>query len=307
VMAGKQPVKQRRSNSTDVKTTGRARGKACANSHRGDPCGPGNHEIMNHFVALSRTIAVMRWIALTATLLSVPATALFAGGQQSSAPHVTHEVFSMPDGGDMTYGISVPDDAPEAGSDRGRSNPVPLILALHPGGARTAYYGSSFMRSIVEPALREWNAIIIAPDAPTRSWATDVSEQAVLALIEEVATRYAVNRDRILVTGFSLGGRGTWFFATRHADLFTGAIPMAGFADDDSLDGLGSMPIHIVHSRDDEVVPYGPAAAAAGQLEARGHSVRLTELSGVGHFTMGAYIGPLRQAGAWMLQQWEGQ
>ena len=261
---------------------------------------------MNHSEALSRTIAIMRWIATTAALLSVTAAALFAGGQEPTAPRVTHEVFSLPDGGEMTYGISVPDTARDSDADSGR-DPVPLILVLHPGGARTAYYGSSFMRGIVEPALRDWNAIIVAPDAPTRSWASDVSEQSVVALVEEVAARYAIDRNRVLVTGFSLGGRGTWFFATRHADLFTGAIPIAGSAGEDSLDGLGSMPIHIVHSRDDEVVPYGPAAEAAAKLEELGHPVRLTELSGVGHFTMGAYIAALQQAGDWMMDQWEGQ
>ena len=249
----------------------------------------------------------MRWIVLTAALLSVSAPALSAGGQSPSASHITNDVFSLPEGGEMTYGISVPDDARDAREDSRGSDPVPLILALHPGGARTAYYGSSFMRGIVEPALRDWNAIIIAPDAPTRSWATDVSERAVLALVEQVAARYAVDRDRVLVTGFSLGGAGTWFFATRHADLFTGAIPMAGAIREVSVEGLGSMPVHIVHSRDDEVVPYAPAAEAAAHLEARGHPVKLTELSGVGHYSMGAYVGALRQAGDWMQEQWEGR
>lgn len=249
----------------------------------------------------------MKWIALTAALLSASPLALAASGQSLSAPRIANEVFSLPEGGEMTYGISVPVSARDAGDDNRRSDPAPLILALHPGGARTAYWGSSFMRGIVEPALRDWNAIIIAPDAPTRSWDTDVSERAVLALVEEVATRYAVDRDRVLVTGFSLGGAGTWFFATRHADLFTGAIPMAGAIREVSLDGLGSMPVHIVHSRDDERVPYGPAAEVATQLQARGHPVKLTALSGVGHYSMGAYVGPLRQAGNWIREQWEGR
>lgn len=262
---------------------------------------------MNHSEALSGTIALMRWIVLAAAVLSVSAPALSASGQSSSVARITNAVLSLPDGGEMTYGISVPDNARDAGKDSSSGDSVPLILALHPGGARTAYYGSSFMRSIVEPALRDWNAIIIAPDAPTRSWATDVSEGAVLALVEQVAARYAVDRDRVLVTGFSLGGAGTWFFATRHADLFTGAIPMAGAIREGSLDGLGSMPVHIVHSRDDEVVPYGPAAEAAADLEARGHPVNLIELSGVGHYSMGAYVGALRQAGDWMREQWEGR
>ena len=249
----------------------------------------------------------MRWIVLAAALLSVSAPALSASGQSSSAARITNDVFSLPDGSEMTYGISVPDDARDTGKDSSSGNSVPLVLALHPGGTRTAYYGSRFMRGVVEPALRDWNALIIAPDAPTRSWATDVSEEAVLALVEQVTSRFAVDWDRVLVTGFSLGGAGTWFFATRHADLFTGAIPMAAAIRDVSLDGLGSMPVHIVHSRDDEVVPYGPAAEAAANLEARGHPVKLIELFGVGHYSMGAYVDALRQAGDWMREQWDGR
>ena len=91
-----------------------------------------------------------------------------------------------------------------------------------------------------------------------------------LALVEQVAARYAVDRDRVLVTGFSLGGAGTWFFATRHANVFTGAIPMAGAIREISLDGLGSMPVHIVHSRDDEVVPYGPAGRGCSAARGTG-------------------------------------
>jgi len=246
----------------------------------------------------------MKWTALTATLLSISIAALSASEQSPSAPHIANKIFSLPDGDEMTYSISIPADIRDADDNGRRTDPTPLILALHPGGARTAYYGSSFLRGIIEPALRDWNAIIIAPDAPTRSWATDISERAVIALVKEVATRYAVDRDRILVTGFSLGGAGTWFFATRHADLFTGAIPMAGAIRGVSLDGLGSMPIHIVHSLDDERVPYEPAAKAAAQLEAQGHPVKLTSLSGVGHYNMGGYIAPLQQAGDWIREQW---
>ncbi|MDP6607425.1 MAG: prolyl oligopeptidase family serine peptidase [Dehalococcoidia bacterium] len=200
----------------------------------------------------------------------------------------------------MRYAISVP-----AGYDA--SDPRPLVLALHPGGGRTPYYGEGFLRQIAEPALRSWDAIFVAPDAPTGRWANATAEDAVMALIDSVIADYAIDEDRILVTGFSLGGRGTWFLATRHADRFTGAIPIAGSPADDDLDGLGSMPIHIIHSRDDEVVAFGPAREAGDALQARDHPVWFTELRGIGHFAMGGYVDPLRAAGVWMLDQWEGQ
>lgn len=207
-------------------------------------------------------------------------------------------VFPLSGSDGMRYALSVPRDY-DAG------DPRPLVLALHPAGPRSPYIGGSFMRRIVEPALRSWQPIIVAPDCPTRAWTSATAEQAVLALLRSIMASYAIDRARVLVTGFSLGGRGTWFLATRHADLFTGAIPIAGSPDDDALEGLGAMPIHIIHSVDDEVVPIGPDQAAASELRRRGHPVAFTELEDVDHYTVGRYIGALTVAGAWMAEQWE--
>ena len=161
------------------------------------------------------------------------------------------------------------------------------------------------MRQVVHPALGSWEAIIVAPDCPTRAWTSEIAERAVRALLDAVLEDYAIDRDRVLVTGFSLGGRGTWFMATRHPDLFSGAIPIAGSPGDDRLDVLGSMPVHIIHGRDDDVVPIAPARAAAKTLEERRHPVKFTELEGIGHFAMGGYIDALTQAGEWMKARWE--
>ncbi len=243
------------------------------------------------------TIPAMRLILLTTVLLSVlmPRPLL---AQTVSRTTMTNTVFRLADGFQMTYGIALPADYEENPDD-----PRPLVLALHPGGS-SPYYGSGFMRGIVEPALRPWRAIIVAPDVPARRWSNERSEEAVLALLDDVMTHHAVDRTRILVTGFSMGGRGTWFLATRHSDFFTGAIPMAASLGDDSLDGLGSMPVHIIHSPEDEVVPFGPAQETADLLRDRDHPVRLISVGGVGHYDMGAYVEPLRVAGEWMWEQW---
>jgi hypothetical protein len=42
-------------------------------------------------------------------------------------------------------------------------------------------------------------------------------------VVQKVLGEYAVFRRRILVTEFSLGGRGMGFLASRHADLCTAA------------------------------------------------------------------------------------
>ena len=230
----------------------------------------------------------------------VLASALLALLGQSAAPAVLQRTFVSPESGRILYGISVP-----AGYTKGE--PRPLILALHPGGERTPYYGLSFMRGIVSPALKDLNAIIVAPDCPTRSWSDPAAEQAVMALLQNVMKEYAVDRRRILVTGFSLGGRGTWFMSSRHADLFTGAIPIAGASGDEPLDRLGRIPTYVIHSRDDQVVPFAPDERTTRELEKLGRMVRFEALEGLGHYEMGGYIDALTRGGKWIAERWNGR
>ena len=230
---------------------------------------------------------MMRWL-LTTVLLSTLVQAPLEPGLHNP----TLEVEGV---GTVTYGISVPGDYDPA-------EPRPLVLALHPGGSRGPGYGMQFLRGVVGPALQDWGAIIVSPDAPDRRWANETSEHGVMALLDDVMENYAIDRDRILVTGFSMGGRGTWYMASRHPDLFTAAVPMAARADRGDAEQVGDMPVFIIHARDDEVVPFEPAEQLAQEMDRRGQTVSFLPLDGVGHFQMGA--APLRAAGQWVVERW---
>jgi len=229
----------------------------------------------------------MRWL-LSTVLLSTLVQAPLEPGVHDT----TLEVEGV---GTVTYGIYIPRDYDPA-------EPRPLVLALHPGGSRGPYYGTQFLRGVVAPALSDWGAIIVAPDAPARSWANATSERGVLALLDDVMERYTIDRDRVLVTGFSLGGRGTWYMAARHPDLFTAAIPMAARSNRDDAEQVGDMPVFIIHARADQVVPFEPAAQLAREMDERGQTVSFMPLDGVGHFQMGAT--PLRAGGQWVVERW---
>jgi len=219
-----------------------------------------------------------------------------AAAQAAPAQVVEQTTFTLSDGSSMRYGIALP-----VGYER-TGPPRPLVLALHPGG-RDVYYGASFMRGIVEPALRSWGAVMVAPDVPDRSWSTALSDRAVLELLEHVMAEYPIDRTRVLVTGFSMGGGGTWYMASRHPELFTGAIVMAGSAGQEAIATL-RIPIYLIHSPDDDTVPFAQAEAAYRALAARGHTVEMRVLPGVSHYMMAAYTPPLRLAGNWMLERW---
>src|SRR5438477_334187 len=142
-------------------------------------------------------------LALLLTTLAAPATA--AVHQKRFA------VSGVPDVDEIRYGISVPDDYKPG-------QPRALVLALHPGGDRPPGYGTTYLIRLFMPALKDLGAIMVAPDCPTRTWTDSGSERAVMMLLDDVVREYAVDRRKVLVTGYSMGGRGTWFMAARHAD-----------------------------------------------------------------------------------------
>ncbi|MDB5302231.1 MAG: alpha/beta hydrolase: peptidase or carbohydrate esterase [Phycisphaerales bacterium] len=49
--------------------------------------------------------------------------------------------------------------------------------------------------------------------------------------LESVKKNYAIDDDRILVRGFSMGGAACWTFATHHSGLWAAAAPGAGFSE----------------------------------------------------------------------------
>ncbi len=102
----------------------------------------------------------------------------------------------------------------------------PLVVVLHWGGEVTPFYGRILLELVVEPALRDLNAIFVAPDSVGGDWTTPANEESVLLLLDDLAASYNIDEERILLTGYSMGGGGTWYLAARHPDKFSAAIPM---------------------------------------------------------------------------------
>lgn len=60
------------------------------------------------------------------------------------------------------------------------------------------------------------------------TWNTVHGERFVLTLIDHARLAFDIDDDRVTVTGFSMGGTGSWFFAGRYPDLFAAAAPGPG-------------------------------------------------------------------------------
>ena len=199
--------------------------------------------------------------------------------------------------GDPTihYAISIP-------ATYSPSTPVPLVLALHFGG-NPAGAGRSMLQILVAPALAELEAIIVAPDSLAGQWSTEQNERAVNALLDAVLASYNIDTKRIVVTGFSMGGAGTWHFAGKYPQRFSAAVPVAG-RPPASSEGW-RLPVLAIHSRDDEIVPIGPTETRIAELRKAGKPAELITLSGITHYQTQRFVDGLRRAVPWLQEIWK--
>jgi predicted peptidase len=196
------------------------------------------------------------------------------------------------------YAISIP-------STYSRSTPVPLILALHFGvGDRDATgVGADVVKGLIGPALVGLGAIIVAPDSVRGNWSSAENEKAVNALLDMVMAHYAIDKKRVAVTGYSMGGTGSWHFAEKFPERFSAAIPIAGRPPASAAGWR--LPVLAIHSRDDQVVPFDPAAARIAELQKAGVNAKLIALTGISHYETFRFREALRQAVPWLREAWK--
>ena len=123
------------------------------------------------------------------------------------------------------------------------------------------------------------------------------------ALLDMVLASYIVDMKNIAVTGFSMGGTGSWHFAAKYPERFSAAIPVAGRPPASASEWR--LPILAIHSRDDQVAPIGPTETRISELQKSGVNTKLIALTGVTHFEIYRFVDGLRQAVPWLREIWK--
>ena len=236
-----------------------------------------------------------------ASLAILLAVSVLSGCTIESEMPETDDSFGELKVGDLTlyYGLTLPDS-------HSPGQPTPLILALHYGGSFSDYYGKTFARSYVEPALEDLGAIILSPTCPAANWTTPASEEAVLALIDHIKNTHSVDEKRVLITGYSLGAIGTWYLAARHPHLFTAALPVSGSGMsgyEELLRHLGC-PVYVIHSRDDEILPFTTVENLVRMLRNCGIPIHFEDISGPTHYETASFIPHMKAAVPWIQSVW---
>src|ERR1700687_1658161 len=157
-----------------------------------------------------RRILCMIMACMILPLLPTGVSAQVSGALPAPTPGLHHLKFQRTDGPTIGYAISVPDNYSP-------SKPAPLILALHfgVGGGDAAGAGGDMIEILIGPALAQLGAIIVAPDSVRGNWSTPENEKAVNALLDMVLARYTIDKKKVVVTGYSMGGTGSWHFGEK--------------------------------------------------------------------------------------------
>lgn len=130
----------------------------------------------------------------------------------------------------------------------------PLIVFLHGAGER----GDNLdLVKVHGPPKRveageKFPFIIASPQCPNGDWWSD---QPVLELIDHLEKSYRVDKSRIYLTGLSMGGYGTWHFATKAPHRFAAVAPVCGGGIPFRMRNIPHLPVWAFHGAKDSVVP----------------------------------------------------
>jgi len=161
--------------------------------------------------------------------------------------------------------------------------------------------------------------IVLEPHGRGNAQYLGIGERDVLHCLAEARRQFAVDEDRVYVTGESMGGHGTWAIATRHPDLFAAAAPIFGGWDFriqpperggwagivpanwhqawieelsssfTSAENLRNLPMFVHHGDADQTVDVGNSRHAVRMLQRWGYDIRYEEQPGYGHEDLGAF------------------
>jgi predicted peptidase len=234
-------------------------------------------------------------------------------------------VYGDPSGAHMIYYLYAPADYTPSGR-------YPLVLILHGGGEvalakadplynENLVLNQDYVRAFSNVAAQEqWPSFVLVPQAAAgnrwvnvpasvRSYTLASQPSVSLAMAMNILAATlrsfpAIDRDRVYVTGISMGAFGTWEAAERWPNIFAAAMPIAGSGDPKAAAALTQMAIWAFHGTADTTVPVAGSRRMISAIRADGGGACYTEYPGRGH-DLWAVKSPLDQTEtlAWLFSQ----
>ncbi|MBQ7171550.1 MAG: hypothetical protein IJR89_04660 [Clostridia bacterium] len=211
----------------------------------------------------------------------------------------------------------------------------PLFLNMHGNGSRGSdnHKQLTFVGAVLNTAVFQsgYECIMLAPQCPSSSaWVPDTGYPgsrgfltremspylaAAKELLDKFLAEYAVDLDRVYVSGSSNGGAASWELCYRFPDLFAAAVPMAGvrpFRDGEAYEDasaeiagvLAGIPIWTFHGTADTTLPVEGTRNLVNAIKAAGgEKILYTEYPGATHGTIWALAAKTAGVVDWIFAQ----
>ena len=225
----------------------------------------------------------------------------------------THELayIAPQDGSAQPFVVHVPEAA--AGKMKAGKR-VPLVLFLH--GYVSYMNKINWYEELSRPdallALAEKKGFVVAlPFGRSNTEFMGIGEVDVLRVYDEVVRRYAIDEDRVFLSGISMGGSGAWTVAAHYPHRFAGVLAIAGRTDYYLWKGLdpGRIPPHhrfltdinyvaalpqnfrgmgvyVSHGRHDHLVKAAQSSAMVDRLKKHGVDPVMEFVDQGGHYVI---------------------
>jgi len=167
-----------------------------------------------------------------------------------------------------------------------------------PGGPFEKKRGFKKLRGYDLAELAGKGMILLEPNT-AGLWDADSLD----TMLDYVLENYPeIDKDRVYVMGYSMGGKGTWVWINESADRFAAAAPCgAGGSDIDDVKKLAKLPIWAMAGGDDGDRTTG-VKKKVERLRAAGNvNVKHTEFEGADHAAGGTAVFSSVELVDWML------
>jgi predicted peptidase len=168
------------------------------------------------------------------------------------------------------------------GYDKIKRQKWPLMVFLHGSGER----GNDLKAVSVHGPLKEIAngrkipMIVVAPQCPADKW-WDIDMLG--GLVDHLERKYRVDKERIYITGLSMGGYGTWGLAEEFPNRFAAIAPVCGGGNFRLAKTIAHIPTWVTHGDADGAVPIAESQQMVDALIRAGAKPRFDIIKGGGH------------------------
>ncbi len=174
----------------------------------------------------------------------------------------------------MNYAVAFGDDYTD----------LPLLIYLHGAGERGKNFDHIYRHGIpklIKEGL-DVNAVVLFPQCPGEFiWNNMVKE--LKSIIDAVVIEYGIPKDRIVLTGSSMGGYGTWEMAMCYPEMFAAIAPVAGGGVVWRTSKLIKTPVIAYHGEKDLTVPASQSEIMVNFTNRNGGTAELNIIRDKGH------------------------